>query len=315
MAEGEAATRRRWWRRIPGRLDRVGSGLGQQLRGRLGRGAGDEIYEEIFELLLASDCGIQVSEELVAALRERARKEGLRDPSTLVAALREEMEARLGGVNRELSLVGNPSVWLVAGVNGSGKTTTVAKLAVRLKGQGLTPLIAAADTFRAAAGDQLRTLAEPSGVEVVGHQPGADPAAVVFDAIAAARARGREVVLVDTAGRLHTKQNLMQELGKIRRVISGQLEGQPSESLLVLDAYVGANALAQARAFGEVAGATGVVLTKLDGSARGGYVFQVEAELKLPVKLVGLGEGLDDLGDFEPSSYLDALLADGSTES
>ncbi|MGA8208045.1 MAG: signal recognition particle-docking protein FtsY, partial [Candidatus Dormiibacterota bacterium] len=164
-------------------------------------------------------------------------------------------------------------------------------------------------------GDQLRTLAERSGVEVVAHQPGADPAAVVFDAIAAAKARGREVVLVDTAGRLHTKQNLMQELGKIRRVISGQLEGQPSESLLVLDAFVGANALAQARAFGEVAGATGVVLTKLDGSARGGYVFQVEAELKLPVKLVGVGEGLDDLGDFEPGPYLDALLAEGSTDS
>ena len=315
MADVEATPRRRWWRRLPGRLDRVGSGLGQQLRLRLGRGAGDEIYDEIFELLLASDCGVQVSEELVDGLRERARKEGLREPGPLLAALREEMDARLEGVNRELSLTGSPAVWLVTGVNGSGKTTTVAKLAVRLKNQGLTPLIAAADTFRAAAGDQLRILAEWSGVEVVGHQPGADPAAVVFDAIAAAKARGREVVLVDTAGRLHTKQNLMQELGKIRRVISGQLAGQPSESLLVLDAYVGANALAQARAFGEVAGATGVVLTKLDGSARGGYVFQIEAELKLPVKLVGLGEGLEDLGDFEPESYLDALLSEASDAS
>lgn len=310
MAEPKAPGRLRWWRRIPGRLDRVGSGLGQQLRVRLslGRSAGDELYEEIFELLLASDCGVVVAEELVEGLRQRAAKEKLREGSQLLAALRQEMAGRLSGPNRELSLLGDPAVWLVAGVNGAGKTTTVAKLAARLRGQGLTPLIAAADTFRAAAIDQLRTMAERTGTEVVAHQFGADPAAVVFDALAAAKARGREVVLVDTAGRLHTKQNLMEELGKMRRVIASQSPGQPAEALLVLDAYVGANALAQARAFGEVTGATGLVLTKLDGSARGGYVFQVEAELGVPVKLIGVGESVDDLADFDPETYLDALF-------
>ncbi|NNM96760.1 MAG: signal recognition particle-docking protein FtsY [Candidatus Dormibacteraeota bacterium] len=308
----DALARPRWWRRLPGRLDRVGSGLGHQLRSRLslGRGAGEEVYEEVFELLLASDCGVAISEDLVAGMRQRATRERLRDSSQLLTALREEMESQLAGRDRELGLAGAPCVWLVAGVNGSGKTTTIAKLAWRLRAQGVTPLVAAADTFRAAAIDQLRRMVEPTGAEVVAHQPGADPAAVVFDAIAAARARGREVVLVDTAGRLHTKDNLMQELGKIRRVVAGQLPGQPAESLLVLDAYVGANAIAQARSFGEVIGATGLVLSKLDGSARGGYVFQVERELRLPVKLVGVGEGIGDLEDFDPKAYVESLLAD-----
>ncbi|MGH7641785.1 MAG: signal recognition particle-docking protein FtsY [Candidatus Dormibacteria bacterium] len=316
MAEVGAARRGRWWKRIPGRLDKVGSGLGQQLRSRLslGRGAGDDLYEEIFELLLASDCGVAVAEELVEGLRERAAREKLRETGPLLGALREEMAGRLAGAQRELSLSGEPAVWLVAGVNGAGKTTTVAKLAARLRGQGLTPLIAAADTFRAAAIEQLRTLAARTGTEVVAHQLGSDPAAVVFDTLAAAQARGREVVLVDTAGRLHTKHNLMQELAKIRRVIGGQQQSQPVETLLVLDAYVGANALSQAVAFAEVVGATGLVLTKLDGSARGGYVFQLEQELRVPVKLVGVGEGLEDLADFSPAAYLDALLGDGGHE-
>lgn len=291
----------------------MGSGLGQQLRSRLarGRGVGDEIYEEIFEMLLAGDCGVRIAEELVEGLRQRASRQRLRDAGALLGELRQEMGARLGTAQRDLSLNGDPAVWLVVGVNGAGKTTTVAKLAGRLKAQGLTPLIAAADTFRAAAIDQLRLLAAPSGTEVVAHQIGSDPAAVVFDALAAARARGREVVLVDTAGRLHTKHNLMQELDKIRRVISAQQPGQPVETLLVLDAYVGANALPQARAFGEAVEPTGLVLTKLDGSARGGYVFQVEGELGVPVKLVGVGESVDDLADFDPTSYLDALLEEG----
>ena len=266
--------------------------------------------EEIFELLVASDCGAPMAEELVQGLRERAERERLREPAELLAGLRSEMESKLVGRNRELRLGGAPAVWLVAGVNGSGKTTTVAKLAARIKAQGLTPLVAAGDTFRAAAQDQLRRLVEPLGVDVVGHRPGADPAAVVYDAMEAARARRRDLVLVDTAGRLHTKDNLMQELAKVRRVIAANFADQPEESLLVLDAYVGANALAQARAFSEVIGATGVVLTKLDGSARGGYVFQVERELDLPVKLVGTGEGADDLDDFDPASYVSALLAD-----
>lgn len=314
--EREGAPKTRWWRRSPARPGRIGGGLGRQLRSRLrpGRGVGEEVYEEIFELLLASDCGVTMADSLVSALRQRAGREKLRDPEQLVAGLKVEMEAQLAGRDRELSLAGSPAVWLLAGVNGSGKTTTIAKLAIRLQTQGLIPLVAAADTFRAAAIDQLRKLVEPTGVEVVAHQPGADPAAVVFDALAAARARGRDVVLIDTAGRLHTKENLMKELGKIRRVVSGQLPGQPVEALLVVDAYVGANAIAQARSFGETIGATGLVLTKLDGSARGGYVFQVEAELSLPVKLVGMGESLGDLQEFDPASYVEALLADEEPE-
>ncbi|MGA9776205.1 MAG: signal recognition particle-docking protein FtsY [Candidatus Dormiibacterota bacterium] len=311
MAEGGRGRRLRWWRRLPRRLDRLGSGLGHQLRSRLARGGSDQAtLDEIFELLVASDCGAAMAEELVEGLRRRAARDRLRDPAQLLAGLRAEMEAKLADRNRELTLGGEPSVWLVAGVNGSGKTTTVAKLAARLKAQGLNPLVAAADTFRAAAIDQLRRLVEPMGVEVVAHRPGADPAAVVFDALAAAVARGRDVVLVDTAGRLHTKDNLMQELAKVKRVIAAQLPGQPQEALLVLDAYVGANALAQARSFSEVIGATGLVLTKLDGSARGGYVFQVERELGVPVKLVGLGEAPEDLEDFDPALYVEALLAD-----
>ncbi len=313
--EPQEAPKRRWWRRLPGRLDRVSSGMGHTLRSRLRRGqlAGDQLYDELFELLLASDCGVPMAEVLVEGLRVRAAKERLRTSEELLSALRQVMLEQLSGRNRDLSLTGSPVVWLVAGVNGSGKTTTIAKLATRLQAQGLTSLVAASDTFRAAAIEQLRRMIGPTGAEVVAHQPGADPAAVVFDAIAAARARGRDVVLVDTAGRLHTKENLMQELGKIRRVVAGQLAGQPAEALLVLDAYVGANAMAQARAFGEVVGATGVVLTKLDGSARGGYVFQVERELSLPVKLIGLGEGQLDLEDFDPESYVDRLLADESS--
>jgi fused signal recognition particle receptor len=275
---------------------------------------GDEVYEEIFELLLGSDCGVVIAEALVSTLRERAARERLRDSEQLMAQLKAEMETQLAGRDRQLSLAGSPAVWLLAGVNGSGKTTTVAKLAVRLQAQGLTPLIAAADTFRAAAIDQLRKIAEPTRVEVVAHRPGADPAAVVFDALSAARARGRDVVLVDTAGRLHTNENLMQELGKIRRVVASQQPDQPAEALLVVDAYVGANAIAQARSFGETIGATGLVLTKLDGSARGGFVFQVEAALSVPVKLVGMGESLTDLQDFDPAAYVEALLADDDPE-
>ncbi|HVD03094.1 MAG TPA: signal recognition particle-docking protein FtsY [Candidatus Dormibacteraeota bacterium] len=315
-AEAGGGDRPRWWLRLPARLDRVGGNMGRQLRTRLRRGqlADADLYEELFELLLASDCGVPMTEILVSGLRERAAKGRLRSADQLLAALKEEMLAQLVGPARELSLSGSPCVWLVAGVNGSGKTTTIAKLAQRLQSQGITCLVAASDTFRAAAIDQLRRMVEPTGAEMVAHQVGADPAAVVFDAIAAARARGRDVVLVDTAGRLHTKDNLMQELRKIRRVVTGQIQDQPAEALLVLDAYVGANAIAQARAFGEVVGATGLVLTKLDGSARGGYVFQVERELGLPVKLVGLGEAATDIEDFDPVAYVDRLLSEDDAD-
>ncbi len=307
MAEAPPPGRRPWWRRRPGRLERVGAGLRLPILGG-GRGVDEGLFEEVFEGLVGADCGVVVAEQLLAGLRQEAARRRLKTQEELLAILRQELRARLERGDRQLSLRGAPAVWLVAGVNGSGKTTTVAKLAARLRGQGLAPLIAAADTFRAAAIDQLRLLAERADADLVAHQLGSDPAAVVFDALAAARARGRQVALIDTAGRLHTKHNLMEELVKIRRVVAAQGQEQPAEALLVLDAYAGANALPQARAFAEAIGATGVILSKLDGSARGGYLFQVEAELNVPVKLIGSGEGLADLEDFEPEAYLDLLL-------
>jgi len=226
-----------------------------------------------------------------------------------LGALKAEMLALLQVRDRTLHLDARPSVVVVVGVNGSGKTTTLGKLAHRLRGEGLTPLVAAADTFRAAAIDQMRVWADRSGTDVVAHQPGADPGAVVYDAIQAALARRVDVVLVDTAGRLHTKSNLMAELEKVRRVIGRAIPDAPHETLLVIEAPTGMNAMAQARAFHDAMKLTGIVLTKLDGSSRGGTILAIEAELGVPVKLVGMGEGIDDLNVFDPQAYLDALFA------
>ena len=308
--EAEASAERRWWGRVAGRLDRAGQAFAAQVRERLplGRGLDDEFYDALTDVLIASDCGVAVAEGLVEGLRRRARAQGLRHAGDAVAALQTEKAQALAARPRALRLLGAPAVCLVVGVNGVGKTTTVGKLAHRLRQDGHRPLIAAADTYRAAAVEQLRVWAERAGVEVVAHRSGADPGAVVFDAISAARARDRDVVLVDTAGRLHTRQNLMAELGKLVRVVARQVEGGPHEVLLVLDATTGGNALSQARVFQEVAAVTGLVLTKLDGSARGGGLLQIEAALDLPVKLVGVGEGLDDLGAFDPEAFLAALF-------
>jgi fused signal recognition particle receptor len=219
------------------------------------------------------------------------------------------MLALLEKRDRSLHLDARPSVVVVVGVNGSGKTTTLGKFAHRVRGEGLTPLVAAADTFRAAAIDQMRVWADRSGTSVIAHQPGADPGAVVYDAIQAALARRADVVLVDTAGRLHTKSNLMAELEKVRRVIQRAIPEAPHETLLVIEAPTGMNAIAQARAFHDAMQLTGIVLTKLDGTSRGGTILAIEAELDIPVKLVGLGEGIDDLNVFDPVAYLDALFA------
>jgi fused signal recognition particle receptor len=210
---------------------------------------------------------------------------------------------------RELLLEGHPAVVIVVGVNGTGKTTSIAKLARQMKARGLEPLLGAADTFRAAADQQLRIWADRVGVEVVGGQSGADPASVAFDAYQAARARGRDVVVIDTAGRLHSKSNLMDELGKVVRVV-GSAADQVDEVLLVLDATTGQNGISQVRQFTEAVGVTGIVLTKLDGTARGGVAIAVERELGIPVKYIGIGEGMDDLIPFEPADFVDALLED-----
>jgi fused signal recognition particle receptor len=291
--------------RITGRISKASQSLGRALRSVFGRGALDqEFWDSIEEALIGADVGVAASTDIVARIRER-RPESTDDARRL---LEEELEAELSGRDRELKIESKPAVVMVVGVNGTGKTTTIAKLAHRLQADGRVPLLGAADTFRAAADAQLRTWGDRLGVDVVGGQEGGDPAAVAFDAFQAARSRGRDVVLIDTAGRLHSKHNLMAELAKIRRVL--EKEAPVDEVLLVLDATGGQNGISQAEVFTEAVGVTGIVLTKLDGTARGGVVVAVERLLGLPVKYVGVGEGLEDLIPFNPREFVEALLAD-----
>jgi len=263
--------------------------------------ADDESWERLEEALVGADVGVRATAEIVQRLEARG---GL---TTLEEPLVEELTALLGEPGA-IALGGRPSVVLVVGVNGTGKTTTIGKLAAKLAEHGRSVLLAAADTFRAAAEEQLEVWARRAGADFVGAPRGGDPAAVAYDAIEAAQARGRDVVIVDTAGRLHTQTNLMDELAKVRRVIAGKLEGAPHETLLVVDATTGQNGLQQARLFGEVVDVTGVALTKLDGSAKGGIAVAIAYELGLPVKLVGVGESLDDLRPFDPRDFAEALV-------
>jgi fused signal recognition particle receptor len=263
----------------------------------------DEAWERLEEALIRSDVGVKATAELVGRLEARG------DLGNLGDALAEEVESLFGGAPA-LELDAKPSVVLVVGVNGTGKTTTIGKLAQKLREHGRSVLVGAADTFRAAAEEQLEIWAQRAGADFVGSPRGADPAAVAFDAVEAARARGHDVVIVDTAGRLHTQSNLMAELEKLRRVIASRIEGAPHETLLVIDATTGQNGLQQARLFGDAVGVTGVALTKLDGSARGGVAIAIAVELGLPVKLVGVGEGVDDLRPFDARDYAQALVSD-----
>jgi fused signal recognition particle receptor len=260
-----------------------------------------DTLEALEEVLISADVGLPATERIIGAVRER-RGTSLRD---LVKA---EILAILRSVDRPRENGHRPHVVLVVGVNGTGKTTTVGKLARFIKDAGQTPLICAADTFRAAAVEQLEIWATRAGVDFIRARPGADPAAVVFDAIAAGKARGRDVVLVDTAGRLHTRVNLMSELDKIRRVAAREVEGAPHEVLLVLDATVGQNGVVQAREFTSVAGVNGIVLTKLDGTAKGGVAVAIAHDLKLPIRYVGVGESIEDLIPFSPEEYVEALF-------
>ena len=286
------------------------------IRGRAGITA--ETWDELEEALLRADVGVRVTDELLTGLRARVAAKELTDPDALLGALRAEMTARLDGADRELQFVagepGSPNVWLFVGVNGVGKTTTIGKVADQQVRGGRRVLLAAGDTFRAAAAEQLATWAERSGAEFVRGAEGGDPSSVIFDGVQRAGARGVDLVLADTAGRLHTKSNLMDELRKVRRV-AGKGPGRVTEVLLVIDATTGQNGLTQAREFGEAldvdgTGLTGVVLTKLDGSAKGGIVFAIETELGIPVKLVGLGETIGDLVPFEPAAFIDALFVE-----
>lgn len=264
----------------------------------------DAGWERLEEALITSDVGVPATAELVRRLEARGIT------GDLDVALVEEVED-VFGEPPTLALGAKPSVILVVGVNGTGKTTTIGKLAQKLSEHGRSVLVGAADTFRAAAEEQLEIWAERSGADFVGAPRGADPAAVAYDAVEAARARGRDVAIIDTAGRLHTQANLMAELEKIRRVIEGRIDGAPHETLLVVDATTGQNGLQQAKLFGEAAGVTGVALTKLDGSARGGVAIAIAVELGLPVKLVGVGEGVDDLRPFDAGDYARALIGSG----
>jgi fused signal recognition particle receptor len=266
---------------------------------------GDEAsWERLEEALIAADVGVPATAELVQRLEARG------DAADLSEALQEEIVRLLDEPGR-LELNGQPSVILVVGVNGTGKTTTIGKLAAKLSEHGHSVLVAAADTFRAAAEEQLEIWAQRAGADFVGSERGGDPAAVAFDAIGAAQSRGRDVVVVDTAGRLHTQANLMEELAKVRRVLAQRLEGAPHETLLVVDATTGQNGLQQARLFGQAVDVSGIVLTKLDGSAKGGIAIAIAHELGLPVKLIGIGERLDDLRPFDPSDFARALVGEG----
>ncbi|MDI9931338.1 signal recognition particle-docking protein FtsY [Rhodococcus sp. IEGM 1354] len=297
--------------RLRGRLARSQSAVGKSLLGLLGGGDLDEdSWEEVEDTLLIADIGSATTTEIMRTLREQMAARSIRTEADARALLREILVAQLhpefDRSIRALPHDGAPAVLLVVGVNGTGKTTTTGKLARVLVADGRRVLLGAADTFRAAAADQLQTWAERVGAEVVRGKEAADPAAVAFDAVSKGIENGVDVVLVDTAGRLHTKSGLMDELSKVKRVI--EKRAHVDDVLLVLDATVGQNGLTQARVFAEIVDITGVVLTKLDGTAKGGIVFQVQRELGVPVKLVGLGEGADDLAPFEPGAFVDALL-------
>ncbi|ALE82945.1 signal recognition particle-docking protein FtsY [Pseudonocardia sp. HH130629-09] len=297
--------------RLRGRLSRSRSGLGQSLLGLLGAGDLDEeSWEDVEATLLQADLGPETTAEIVEALRGQIATRGVRTAEQARAALRDVLVEALGtGQDRSVHALphdGRPAVLLIVGVNGTGKTTTTGKLARVLVAGGHRVTLGAADTFRAAAAEQLVTWGERSGAGVVRGPEGADPASVAFDAVSRGTDDGVDAVLLDTAGRLHTKTGLMDELGKVKRVVEKQ--ARVDEVLLVLDATTGQNGLAQARVFGEVVDVTGVVLTKLDGTAKGGIVFRVQRELGVPVKLVGLGEGPDDLAPFEPAAFVEALL-------
>ena len=268
----------------------------------------EDFFEELEENLILSDMGMDTTLEAVETLRERVKANKIKEPEEVKACLREILVEMLDVGPTALELTDKPAVILMIGVNGVGKTTTIGKLANLLKNQGNRVLLAAGDTFRAAAADQLAIWADRAKVDIVRHEEGSDPAAVVFDAMNAARARKTDVVLVDTAGRLHNKQNLMNELNKIRRVIDREGTASSKEVLLVLDATTGQNGLIQAKQFGESAGITGIVLTKLDGTAKGGVVLAIAKEMGVPVKFVGLGEGIDDLQPFDAVAFAEALV-------
>lgn len=294
------------------RMSKARSTFAGAFAGVLARsGVSDEDFVELEEALLRADVGVGLTDELLGELRVRVDSKEITEPEQLLDGLQSEMTARLAGSDRTLhfepGVPGSPNVWMFVGVNGVGKTTTIGKLANQQVNDGRTVLLAAGDTFRAAAAEQLTTWADRSGVDIVRGADGGDPSAVIFDGVERAASRDLDLVMADTAGRLHTKANLMDELRKVRRVAE-KGAGRVTETLLVVDATTGQNGLAQAREFNEATNVTGVVLTKLDGSAKGGIVFAIETELGIPIKLVGIGETIDDLVAFDPDEFVSALF-------
>jgi len=309
---------------MPTLLDRFRQGLArtresfaQGLRGALGRGRVDaELFSELEQLLIGADVGVAATEELLAAVRQQIEETGTRDVAAVESILKQEIGRLLASAAEQSPRVepaSGPEVVMVVGVNGVGKTTTIGKLARSEREAGRKVLIGACDTFRAAASEQLEGWASRAGVDIVRQRDGSDPAAVAFDALQAAAARQVDVVLLDTAGRLHNKQNLMQELKKVHRVVAQKIPGAPHEVLLCLDATTGQNAIRQARLFDAAIGVDGLVLAKLDGTARGGVVVAIARELRLPVRMVGVGEGIEDLVPFDPEAFVDALFSPAST--
>ena len=298
-----------WTARLRNGLARTRAALGGGLGALFGGSAVDEaLYEELESALLTADCGVEATRALLERLHARARREGITEPVSLKRALQEELRALLAPLERKLDLErAKPLVIMVAGVNGSGKTTSIGKLAKWVQGQGRSVLLAAGDTFRAAARQQLAAWGDKNGVAVISQESG-DAAAVVFDATAAARARGIDVLIADTAGRLPTQLHLMEEIKKVKRVLDKALPGAPHEVLLVLDANTGQNALAQVKAFDEALGLTGLVLTKLDGTAKGGVVCAIAQQRPVPLLFVGVGEGIDDLRPFAAADFAEALV-------
>ena len=310
-----------WFGRFSRGLQKMRQGLTekvQTLAARAGR-IDEDLLEELEAILIQADVGVTGATGIVEAIRTRCREEGVNSAARVKGFLREELKRRLSaseqpvaaGASRDVK----PLVIMVVGVNGTGKTTTIGKLAARFRSEGKDVILAAADTFRAAAAEQLAIWGERTGAAVVRHQAGGDPAAVAYDAVKSARARGSDVVIIDTAGRLHTKINLMEELKKIQRVVAREVAEAPHEVLLVVDATTGLNAVQQARVFREAVGVTGVVLTKLDGTAKGGVVVAIAGELGLPVKYVGLGEGIEDLEPFSAEKFLAGLFSEAGATS
>ncbi len=286
--------------------DNIVSGIDSIFSGFLS--INDEFYEEIEETLIMGDLGMKATEEIIENLRQKVKEQKLKEPAACRQLLIDSMKEQMHVEETAYRFEETTSVVVVIGVNGVGKTTTVGKLAGKLKGEGKKVVIAAADTFRAAAGDQLLEWANRAGVEMIGGQDGADPASIVFDAASSAKSKGADVLLCDTAGRLHNKKNLMEELRKMNRVIDREFPDAYRETLVVLDATTGQNALSQAKQFGEVAEITGIVLTKMDGTAKGGIAVAIQSELNIPVKYIGVGETIDDLQKFDADAFVDALF-------